>query len=296
MERAVGVIGLGIMGSAMMRNLLKDGFSVVGYDVAPPATRALEEAGGAAAASPRDVAEQAAVVITSLPTGTAFQAVMTGPDGVAAAAGSGQVVIDTCTLPVELKRAAHDALAQRGKILLDCPVSGTGAQAVRKDLVVFGSGDRAAFERVRPVLQGISRSQKYLGAFGNGSKMKFVANLLVNIHNTAAAEALVLGMKAGLAPQLVYETLQDSAATSRMLQVRGPLMVAGEYDAPTATVDLQLKDLAIIGQFAADLRCPTPLFTLAAQLYLGAKAQGRGGQDTAAICAVLERMAAVERS
>ena len=126
--------------------------------------------------------------------------------------------------------------------MLDCPVSGTGAQAARKDLVIFGSGDADAFKRSLPVMAGMSRAQRYLGAFGNGSVMKYIANLLVSIHNLAAAEAMVLGMKAGLDPALLYDTLSDSAGTSRMFEVRGPLMRDAHYDQATATIRTHLKD------------------------------------------------------
>src|SRR6266478_4259885 len=157
--------------------------------------------------------------------------------------------------------------AAQGKILLDCPVSGTGAQAARKDLVIFASGDEMAFERCREVFAGMSRAQKYVGAFGNGSRMKFIANHLVTIHNLAAAEAIVLGEMAGLAPALVFDVIADSAGSSRMFQIRGPMMVAGRYDEPTATMTTHVKDLDIIGKFAADLHCPTPLFSAAVQFY-----------------------------
>jgi 3-hydroxyisobutyrate dehydrogenase len=295
MEKLVGIIGLGIMGGAMMRNLRQDGFRVIGYDIAEAPRRALAEADGEPARSPREVAERTPIVITSLPSVAALEAVVAGEDGIAVAEGSGQIVVECSTLPLAAKEAARDALAASGKILLDCPVSGTGAQAARKDLVVFGSGDEAAFQRCAAVFAGMSRSQKYLGAFGNGSRMKFVANHLVTVHNLAAAEAIVLGMKAGLDPQLVFDTIADSAGTSRMFQIRGPMMVAGDYDTPTATIKTHLKDLDIIGAFAAGLHCPTPLFAASVQYYFAGMAQGRGGQDTAAICAVLEEMAGVER-
>jgi 3-hydroxyisobutyrate dehydrogenase len=295
MERRVGIVGIGIMGTAMMRNLIADGFAVVGYDVTAAAMARLAAAGGIAAASPREVAEAATFVITSLPSVEAFDAVTAGQGGIASSNGEGQIVIDCSTLPVEVKSRAQARLAAAGKILLDCPVSGTGAQAATKDLVVFASGDEAAFERCRAVLAGISRAQHYVGAFGNGSRMKFIANHLVTIHNLAAAEALVLGGMAGLDRQLVHDVLVDSAATSRMFQIRGPLMVAGRYDEPTATMTTHLKDIGIIGDFAAQLHCPTPLFTAAVQFYHAAAAQGRGAQDTASLCAVLEALAGLTR-
>ena len=295
MARRVGIVGIGVMGKAMMRNVVRGGLEVVGYDVAEGAMARLAEAGGIAAASPRDVAEKVEILITSLPSVDAFDQVMTGQGGIASSNGKGQIVIECSTLPIEVKARGEAQLAAQGKILLDCPVSGTGAQAAKKDLVVFASGDEAAFERCREVLAGMSRAQKYVGAFGNGSRMKFIANHLVTIHNLAAAEAIVLGEMAGLDPALVFDVLADSAGSSRMFQIRGPMMVAGRYDEPTATMTTHVKDLDIIGKFAADLHCPTPLFSAAVQFYYAGVAQGRGGQDTGAVCAVLEKLAGIER-
>ena len=295
MARRVGIVGIGIMGTAMMRNLLRDGFEVVGYDIAEGAMARLAEAGGIAATSPRDVAEKVEILITSLPNVDAFEQVMAGQGGIASSNGKGQIVIECSTLPIEVKARGAAQLAAQGKILLDCPVSGTGAQAARKDLVVFASGDETAFERCREVLAGISRGQSYVGAFGNGSRMKFIANHLVTIHNLAAAEAIVLSEMAGLDPALVFDVLADSAGSSRMFQIRGPMMVAGRYDEPTATMTTHVKDLDIIGKFAADLHCPTPLFSAAVQFYYAGVAQGRGGQDTGAVCAVLEKLAGIDR-
>lgn len=295
MAKVVGIVGVGIMGSAFMQNLRKAGFDVVGFDIAQKGKQALEAAGAKVAVSPRDVAERTEILFTSLPTVAALHEATAGKDGIAAAGGRGQIVIECSTMPVIEKQKAHDALALAGKTLLDCPVSGTGAQAAAKDLVVLGSGDRAAYDKCADVFAGMSRLQKYVGPFGNGSKMKFIANHLVTIHNLAAAEAFVLGMKAGLDPALVYDTLADSAGSSRMFQVRGPQMVANKYTPPTASMVTHLKDVGIIADFASDLDCPTPLFTAAAQYYLMAKNTGRADQDTASLCAVLEDLAGVKR-
>ena len=193
------------------------------------------------------------------------------------------------------EEAAQSALAAVGAQMLDCPLSGTGAQAVSRDLVVHASGDQATYERGRPVFDGFARSSRYTGDFGNGSRFKFIANLLVSIHNAAAAEAFVLGMKAGLAPELIFELIASGAGTSRMFEVRGPLMVAGRYDSATMTVQMWQKDLAIIADFARTLACPTPLFTASARLYAAALAEGRAQRDTASVCAVLEAMAGLVR-
>jgi len=205
------------------------------------------------------------------------------------------VVVETSTLPIEEKEKARDTLKRKGITLLDCPLSGTGAQAKTKDLVVFASGERKAFDLAKNIFPGFSRSHYYLGAFGNGSRMKFVANLLVAIHNVSAAEAFVLGMKAGLPAKTIFEVIENSAGSSRMFQVRGPQMVKGRYDGAGIAVGLFQKDMKIIGEFAARIGAPTSLFNASAAIYNAAMAQGHGGDDTASVCAVLESMAKLRR-
>lgn len=295
MKKSVGIVGVGIMGTAMARNLRQAGFDVFGYDPVPQAVVRLEAAGGRPLASPRAVVEAAPIVIMSLPSADVLTKVIGGEDGMARAGGSGQIVIECSTLPLDIKRAAHDEMEKHGKILLDCPISGTGAQAVNKDLVILGSGDKEAFGRCSDVFAGMSRVQHYLGSFGRGSVMKYIANHLVTIHNVAAAEAMVLGLKAGIDPSLVYDTLSDSAGTSRMFQMRGPLMRDESYDAPTATIRMQLKDIGIIDAFADSLDCALPVYAAASQVYHAGAALGRKEQDTAAVCAVLETMHGIDR-
>jgi L-threonate 2-dehydrogenase len=286
--KSVGVIGLGIMGSAMSANLLKAGFAVHGYDVVAAQRSALKQAGGHPAACAAEVAEQAQIVISSLPSADALHAV-------AAEIGGKCIVVETSTLPIEDKNRAFETLKRKNITLLDCPLSGTGAQARTKDLTVYGSGEQSAFEQAKPVFEGFSRAHYYLGEFGNGSKMKYVANLLVAIHNVAAAEAFVLGMKAGLDPETIYKVAGDGAGSSRMFQVRGPQMVAGRYDEATMKVEVWQKDMKIIGEYATRLGVPTPLFNASASIYTAAMAQGFDKQDTAAVCAVLETLARVKR-
>jgi putative dehydrogenase len=266
------------MGSAMAANLVKAGFQVQGYDVVASRRRTVAA-----------IAEiDAPVVITSLPSAEALHAV-------AADLRHDCVVVETSTLPIEEKAAAKNFLDSKGITLLDCPLSGTGAQARVKDLVVYASGDKAAFSKTVPFLRGFSRAHYYLGEFGNGSKMKFVANLMVAIHNVSAAEAFVLGMKAGLAPKDIFEVQANSAGSSRMFQVRGPMMVAGNYDEATMKNEVWQKDMKIISEFAARLGVPTPLFSASAQVYKAAMAQGFALKDTGAVCAVLEKLAGVKR-
>src|SRR5688572_28085647 len=277
------------MGSAISGHLARAGFAVYGYDILEARRRLLERAGGLPLASCAAVFGKAPVVITSLPSAQALRAV-------AKEAGrKNAVVIETSTLPIDDKLAARDALRRKRITLLDCPLSGTGAQARAADLVVYGSGDKSAFSRTIPVLEAFSRAHYHLGEFGNGSRMKYVANLLVAIHNVSAAEAFVLGMKAGLDAGTILKVVGDGAGASRMFQVRGPQMVAGNYADATMKVEVWQKDMKIIGEFAAALGVPTPLFNASAAIYNAALAQGFAQQDTASVCAVLERMGGLRR-
>jgi putative dehydrogenase len=285
------MIGLGIMGSAMAANLRRARYRVVGYDVREARRRALGRAGGHAVRECGDVARAADVVICSLPSSDALQQTAAA---LAGAARPTLIVIETSTLPLAAKEAARGVLAARGAVLLDCPLSGTGSQARLRDLVVLASGDLRAYRRVAPVLDAIARARVHVGGFGAGSKMKYVANLLVAIHNAAAAEALVLAMKAGFDPALAYKVMSAGAGSSRMLQVRGPMMVAGDYSQPLMKLGVWQKDMAIIADFAREAGCPIPLFETTAPLYTAAIASGED-QDTAAVCRVLEEMAGVRR-
>lgn len=290
----VGLLGLGIMGSAMSPHLLAAGFEVVGFDVSSAQLAAFAAAGGTPKTSPREVAQAADIVISVLPSVKALDDVVGGSDGLLSAGRSGQILIEASTLPLEDKERVRAAAAPRLTVL-DCPLSGTGAQAVAKDLLVYASGDSAAIARCVPVFNGFARAHHDLGAFGNGSKMKFVANLLVSIHNVAAAEAFVLGMKAGLDAEAIYRVVGDGAGGSRMFTVRGPLMIDDVYEPATMKVEIWQKDMKIISDFATALDCPTPLLDACASVYTAAMAQGRGAQDTAAVCAVLAELARLER-
>jgi putative dehydrogenase len=287
-----GVIGVGIMGSAIARNLIAAGLPVIGFDIAADRREALAAMGGEAARSAAEVAAGADIILTSLPSIAALDDTSATLRG---QARTGTIVAELSTLPIDAKQRNHDALASAGIILLDCPLSGTGAQAVTRDLVVYASGERAAVERCNTVFAGFARLTHYLGAFGNGSRMKFVANLLVAIHNVATAEAMVLGRKAGLAAADIVKVIASGAGNSRVFELRAPLMANGAYQPPTMKIEIWQKDMAVIGDFAKSLGVAAPLFAATVPIYNAAIGLGHGGDDTAAVCAVLEAMAGIER-
>lgn len=292
MQGVIGIIGLGIMGGAFARNLVAGGWKVIGYDVDAGRNAEAKAAGAEIAHSAEAVAETASDIITSLPTP---RAVLDTAHLIAKAKASKRTVVEASTLSLDDKAAFKDILEKAGHTVLDCPMSGTGAQAAVKDLVVYASGDSAAIKRLEPAFLGFARKVHDLGAYGNGSKMKFVANHLVAIHNVAAAEAMVLAMKAGLDPHQTVEVIASGAGTSRVFELRAPMMAANSYLPATMRSTTWKKDLTVIGDFAAGLGCPTPLFGLSTTLHEATLAAGRGAEDSAAVCATLEQMAGLKR-
>ncbi len=292
MQGMIGIVGLGIMGGAFAKNLAAGGWKVVGYDIDAGRNREAKAAGAEIVHSVEALAETASDIITSLPTP---QAVLDTGEIIARARATGRTVVETSTLSLDDKMAFRAILERAGHTALDCPMSGTGAQAAVKDLVVLASGDSGAIRRLEPAFLGFARKVCELGPYGNGSKMKFIANHLVAIHNVAAAEAMVLAMKAGLDPAQVVEVIGSGAGTSRMFELRAPMMAANRYLPATMRSSTWKKDMTVIGEFASGLACPTPLFDLSASLYTAALAMGHGADDTAAVCAVLETMAGLAR-
>ena len=264
---SVGVIGLGFMGTAISANIVKAGYRVWGYDVLKERTDILTDNGGKAASSCREVARKADVLLLSLPSLSAFQDVVWGVEGVLASGRNGLIVMECSTLALADKEKAWADMQKADMFLLDCPISG-GTRAAQKDLVVYGSGHQGSYQKSVPIIEAFARSNYYLGDFGNGSKMKLVANLLVAIHNVSAAEAMVFGMKAGLDPEMIYQVMCDSSGRSRMFEVRAPRMVKNDYNHPSMKVKIFQKDLSIIDEFAKSLKCPTPLFSNSIQVYV----------------------------
>jgi L-threonate 2-dehydrogenase len=293
MAEPVAFIGLGAMGSALSSHLIQAGYAVTGYDTDRARLAEHAQRGGSCAASPAEAVAEADLVVTSLPSTAALWDVLRGDKGIAAQPREDLLLVEASTLSVDVKESAREFLAGHGKAMLDCPLSGTGAQAWRKDVVAYVSGDQEAKDRAGPLLTAMTRGWYDVGAFGNGTRMKIIANLLVSVHNVAAAEALVLAERAGLNLETVLAAVADGAGTSRMFEIRGPLMAAGNYTGPGINTRVFAKDLEIIDAFARGLDTPTPLFSLASTFYRAALAQGRDLEDTACVHAILDQLASV---
>ena len=286
MDKTVGIVGLGIMGGAIARNLIDRGWHVTGFDVDAARRDELAQAGVTIAGNASQVARDAPIVMTSLPSPAAVDQVARE---IANSGQSRRIVVDLSTLSLADKLRFEATLAKAGHVPLDCPLSGTGAQAKNRDLVVYASGDSQAIAQCTTLFSDFAKQSADLGRFGNGSRMKFIANHLVAINNVAAAEAMILAQRAGLYPKMVVDMVGPGAGGSRMFQLRAPMMVEGVYEPATMKVSIWKKDMAIIAEFADDVGCETPLFTLTQPVYSEAIAMGLGDQDTASVFEVLKR-------
>ena len=284
----VGVVGLGLLGHAVATRLRGAGHAVVGYDIVPACVERLATIGGTAAKSAAEVAAGAEVVCTLLPSLGAVEAAILGADGVVAGARPGQPICQMSTISPTLTERLARETAARGLVFLDCPISGTSGMVARGNGVIFVGGERSAYERWRPLLESILPSAVHVGTAGQAMLLKLVANLLVALNSASVAEALTMAQRGGLDPQMVLDVLKTGAGTSRMLDVRGPMMVAGEFPAQMK-LELFMKDLHLIQEAAGSLGARLPLTDVAERLYAAAQAAGHGGEDLAVVITELAR-------
>jgi putative dehydrogenase len=287
MSEIIGMIGLGLMGGAMARNLVAAGYTVVGFDSNAAAAETARAANIQFANNVAEVATKARDIILSLPDP---DAVLVTAQAVIEAGVPRCVLIETSTLDLNDKLRFEAMLSAAGHVPLDCPLSGTSAQAINRYLAILASGADVEIERLEPVFMAIGRKAFSLGEFGNGTRMKLIANLLVAIHNVASGEAMALAKKAGLDPHQVVDVITAGAGTSRIFELRAPMMADNRYEPPTMRQSTWQKDMAAISAFAASLDCSATLSCATEPIYEAAVRAGRDGEDTASVCAVIEAM------
>ncbi|PYM32840.1 MAG: 2-hydroxy-3-oxopropionate reductase [Candidatus Rokuibacteriota bacterium] len=285
----IGIVGLGLLGSAVAARLRGGGHDVVGHDVVAEKVRALEALGGQAAPSAEAVARAAEAVCVVLPSLAAVEDVVLGPRGLAAAGRAGHTIIQMSTISPTLTERLAREVGAKGLAFLDCPISGTSGMVARGDGIIFVGGEQRVFDRWRPVLEAVLPRAIYVGRPGQAMTLKLVANLLVALNSAAAAEALLMARRAGLDLELVLDVLTRSAATSRMLEVRGPLMARQEFP-PQMKLDLFMKDLHLIQEAARGVGAPLPLTDVAERLYAAALDAGHAGEDLAVVITALARL------
>ena len=295
-KERIGIIGLGIMGGAMAEALLKAGYTVTGFDVVSAAKQRLKAAGGKALANSTQVLEASDVVLVSVATSAALAQVAEQLcQAPKRPAGQRALVVETSTLPIEDKQAFAAAMKRAGLDVMDCPISGTAVRMKDRAWTMFVSGSKAAYKRVEPVLRVFTDNVPYVGAYGNGSKMKFAANHLVAIYNVACAESVNLARKMGLDPKDVLALFGNSPVIGNgVMRLRVPFMIDRRYTPATMKVEVWQKDMQVIGDMAKSVHCPTPLFSACAPIYSAAMAQGLAQSDTASVSEVLALMAGIQ--
>jgi 3-hydroxyisobutyrate dehydrogenase len=292
MANAVGFIGLGAMGGPMARNLMKHGFSLVVHDIDATRVAPLRAAGADVADSAAAVAAAARRVICMVETTAQAEMVIAGERGIASRAGAGHVVVCMSTIDPLVARRLGAELAARGAAMLDAPVSGGTERAASGELAIIAGGPAETVKACDDLFRAMGRHVFHVGALGQGLAMKLVNNMLIQVGTVAVAEALVLGVKAGLDPNTMYEVVRASTGTSFAWEMRVPRILARDF-APGGTVDISFKDQELETAFAKQLGVPLLLANVTQQVYQMARAAGLNKEDGSAVVKVLERLAGV---
>ena len=291
--KRVGLIGLGIMGQPMVRNLIKAGFEVTVYSRTQEKVRSMASEGAKAANSAAEVAahcEMAIIMVTDSPD---VEQVAEGPDGIFSSAKNGMIIADMSTMSLIVARRLDNAATERGCHWLDAPVSGSQAGAIAGTMTMMVGGDAKAFDRALPVFQAMGKRITHMGPSGHGQMTKLTNQIMVAVNLLSVSEALVFAAKAGLDLDKVLDALTGGAANSWALEVLGRKMLKRDF-APAFMVRLQQKDLRLVAEAAREMHVPVVGAGLVNQLLASLEAAGRGDEGTQALLTVLESMAKVE--
>ncbi len=292
--KKISVIGLGLMGTPIATLLMRAGYQVTGFDVIKKQMSNLVPLGLRGAKSPQEATKNADLVMLSLPTWDAVLEVVEGKDGLVEGAQRGQIVLDTSTSPPWKSRALGERLARKGIEWMDVPISGSSAQARVGNMVFMVGGKRSLFNRIKPVLDRIGKKTVYVGKMGDGATMKLVINHTLFLNQAAAIEGLVLGLKAGLNPDVLLDVMTSGAASSDLLIARGRDMLSGNFS-PKGPVSLANKDLALSLETAKRLGVVLPVGALYLQFLLKAHYNGWDREDATAVMKIYEDLAGVVR-
>lgn len=283
MQEAIGFIGLGAMGGRMAANLLRAGYSLTVFDLNPTAVEGAKALGAVAAPNAAAAARNSAVVLLSLPNAAIVEDTVLGPGGVLEGAAAGTLLVDFSSITPHAIRKIAKKAAEKGVRVLDAPVSGGTSGAEKGTLNIMVGGGAEDFSRALPLLEHLGKKIEHVGEVGAGDTVKLINNLLLGINMAAVAEALALGVKAGISPRTLYEVIRGSSGASYALTAKYESFIARGQFAPGFQIDLQHKDLQLAVDTARETGMPLPLGTLAQQIYQIARAQGLGGEDISAL-------------
>ncbi len=292
MGKKIAFIGLGIMGMPMAGHLMAAGHEVIGFDVVPELLHKLVEAGGIKANSAREAASQAEVVISMVPDSPDVEAVYLREDGVLAGVNPGTLLVDMSSISPVVAIAVAQQASEKGCPMLDAPVSGgeVGAQQARLSIMVGGDVD--VFDQARPLFE-LMGTPTHCGPSGAGQTVKACNQIQVAMNFVGLAEALVLGMKAGIDPEIVIQVLGGGYAQTRVMDVRGPRMIQGDYE-PGFRASFHYKDLNIVREAARAYGASLPASALAHELFTSMMANGWGDLDHSAVIKVIAKLSNTE--
>ena len=286
----IGFIGLGIMGKPMCKNLLKAGYSLVVCDVVKAAVDEIVTAGGSAAATPREVAEQTDIIITMLPNSPHVKQVVLGENGVIEGARPGSAVVDMSSIAPLVSREIAAKLAEKGVEMLDAPVSGGEPKAIDGTLSVMVGGKKEVFDKCYPVMKATAGSVVHTGDIGAGNITKLANQIIVALNIAAMSEALVLASKAGVEPELVYQAIRGGLAGSTVLDAKAPLVLDRKFD-PGFRINLHIKDLANVLETSREVGVPLPLTAAVMEMMQALKVDGLGDADHGSLVQYYEKLA-----
>jgi len=284
----VGMVGVGKIGLPISENLIKSGYRVLGYRRSSLAE--FEKIGGIAARSPAEIGAQADIVFSCLPSSQALEEVVNGSAGLLKSARPGQIIVELGSHPVPDKQQHIGPFAAKGAVFLDGEVSGTPGMVTARKAVIYLAGDKDACAKVERVVAGFADSCLYFGPFGAASRVKLVNNLLVAIHIAAAAEAMALGLKAGVDVDLMIKAVASGSGGSTQFAIRAPWMAQRRFLPAQGTAPTLMHYFDLIGDLADSLGVATPLLDRAEELYRRCMDMGLGDHDVAVMVDVISAL------
>jgi 2-hydroxy-3-oxopropionate reductase len=288
--KTIGFIGLGIMGKPMARNLLKAGHQLVVYDINAEAVGELAAVGAQTATSPKEVARQCDVIVTMLPNSPHVKAVALGPNGIIEGARAGLILVDMSSIAPLAAQEVAKALAEKGVEMIDAPVSGGEPKAIEGTLSIMVGGKKEIFERCREMLGKMGASVVLCGSIGAGNTTKLANQIIVALNIAAMSEALVLGAKAGVNPETIYQAIRGGLAGSTVLDAKGPMVLNGNFK-PGFRIELHIKDLANALETGHEVGVPLPLTSQVMEIMQALKVDGKAGNDHGGIIQFYEKLA-----
>lgn len=291
--QTIGFIGLGIMGKPMSKNLIKAGYSLIVHDINREPVRELASSGAKEAFSAREAAERSQVVITMLPNSPDVLTVALGKDGIIEAARPGLIYIDMSSIAPQAAQDVAARMAEKGVRMLDAPVSGGEPGAIAGTLAIMVGGDEETFLQVRPILQVMGKSVERVGDIGAGNTAKLANQIMVAVNIAGLSEALVLGCKAGVDPERIFQAVRGGLAGSNCLNAKAPLIMERKFD-PGFRIRLHIKDLANALETGRSVGVPLPLTSLVMEFMQALRVAGDEEKDHGALVLFFERLAATE--